>query len=165
MKNYLKEHYQYLIKPSKFEGCDLLRVFAVMSVWFFHNTLDYTILRIGWVGVDLFFVLSGFLIGGIIIDEYNAGTFKYIKFLKNRFLRIYPVYIFIFILTIVRNYFYLERIESFNFIYFLRQFSINFLFLTTIINWFGVNVDPNYWVDGAWSLGACPAFSGNSIAV
>lgn len=56
-------------------------------------------LTLGWVGVDIFFVLSGFLIGGIILDHSaETGFFRWFYF--RRITRIQPVYYAIFILTL-----------------------------------------------------------------
>ncbi len=54
-------------------------------------------LRIGWLGVDLFFVLSGFLIGGLLVTElHKHGRIDVARFLSRRGLKIYPAY-FVFI--------------------------------------------------------------------
>jgi len=51
--------------------------------------------KFGWIGVDLFFVLSGFLVGGLLIQEASQhGTISPIRFLARRGLKIYPAFYF-----------------------------------------------------------------------
>ena len=73
-------------------GLDGLRAIAFLLVFAIHT--DY--LNFGWVGVQLFFVLSGFLITGILLDmkEYLPTKEYYLKFYGRRFLRIFPLYYF-----------------------------------------------------------------------
>ena len=57
--------------------------------------------RVGWIGVDLFFVLSGFLIGGLLINESRAhGSVDIRRFLVRRGLKIYPAY-FVFLAYLI----------------------------------------------------------------
>jgi peptidoglycan/LPS O-acetylase OafA/YrhL len=73
-------------------GLDGIRGIAFLLVFFLHT--DY--LYIGWVGVQLFFVLSGFLITDILLrmkENLNAGDY-FKKFYGRRFLRIFPLYYF-----------------------------------------------------------------------
>ncbi len=80
-------------------GLDGLRAIAFLLVFFFHT--DY--LEFGWAGVQLFFVLSGFLITGILIKmNQNLSPRDYfVKFYGRRFLRVFPLYYFYLILMLV----------------------------------------------------------------
>jgi peptidoglycan/LPS O-acetylase OafA/YrhL len=100
-------------------GLDGIRGIAFLLVFFLHTDYIY----IGWVGVQLFFVLSGFLITDILLrmkDTFNAGDF-FKKFYGRRFLRIFPLYYFylliMFIVTSVLIYYqyrihYMERFQD-----------------------------------------------------
>lgn len=56
----------------------------------------------GWIGVDLFFVLSGFPVGGLTLEEWRVtGKVDAIRFLKRRAFRIWPAYyLFLFVAAI-----------------------------------------------------------------
>ena len=62
--------------------------------------LAITLQRFGWTGVDLFFVLSGFLIGGLLFQDMMSGRFSVRRFLIRRALKIWPAY-FVFLAFIV----------------------------------------------------------------
>ncbi|MBB0023619.1 acyltransferase [Ralstonia pickettii] len=72
-------------------GLDGLRAFAVLSVMLYH--LGWPAFSLGWAGVPFFFVLSGFLITGILLDSKgeSAGMF-FGRFYLRRTLRIFPLY-------------------------------------------------------------------------
>lgn len=67
---------------------DGLRSIAVLSVVFFH--VDWLLFSGGFVGVDIFFVISGFLITANIRKELAAGSFSFVSFYLRRFRRLYP---------------------------------------------------------------------------
>jgi peptidoglycan/LPS O-acetylase OafA/YrhL len=73
-------------------GLDGLRAIAFILVFLIHSNF----VIVGWVGVLLFFVLSGFLITGILVDMKEKLPTKafFIKFYGRRFLRIFPLYYF-----------------------------------------------------------------------
>lgn len=67
---------------------DGLRALAVVPVLIFH--FFPSLLPGGFVGVDVFFVISGFLITSIIINDVKKGTFTVLGFYKKRIIRIFP---------------------------------------------------------------------------
>jgi peptidoglycan/LPS O-acetylase OafA/YrhL len=80
-------------------GLDGLRAIAFLLVFALHTNY----LQIGWVGVSLFFVLSGFLITGILLDMKKALASQqyFLKFYGRRLLRIFPLYYFYLLLVVV----------------------------------------------------------------
>lgn len=73
------------------EDIDGLRALAVLSIVLFH--IDTTLVPGGFVGVDIFLVISGFLITSIIRRKIAAGTFSFADFYRRRVLRIAPAYV------------------------------------------------------------------------
>jgi peptidoglycan/LPS O-acetylase OafA/YrhL len=75
--------------PKYIPQLDGLRAIAIISVMLFHqHVLGF---NLGWAGVQLFFVLSGFLITGILLEtKDNPRYFR--NFYFRRFIRIFPVY-------------------------------------------------------------------------
>ena len=67
---------------------DGLRAVAVLPVIFFHSGSEW--FKGGFVGVDIFFVISGYLITSIILAEKEAGKFTLLTFYERRARRILP---------------------------------------------------------------------------
>ena len=72
---------------------DGLRAFAILSVLVFHAFPD--LLPGGFVGVDVFFVISGYLISGIMFRELSGGRFRFSSFYARRVKRIFPALILV----------------------------------------------------------------------
>lgn len=77
---------------------DGLRAVAVLPVIFFHA--GFTWFSGGYIGVDVFFVISGYLITSIIINEFENGTFSFVKFYERRARRILPALFFVMLFCI-----------------------------------------------------------------
>lgn len=73
---------------GRIKSVDALRALAVLPVIIFH--LNHRWLPGGYIGVDIFFVISGFLITGIILREIEARTFSFAAFYTRRIRRILP---------------------------------------------------------------------------
>src|SRR4029077_4802612 len=79
---------------------DILRCLAVLLILVHHAGFIPIFTKIGWVGVDLFFVLSGFLISGLLYSEFKRlGTIRWGRFLIRRGLKIYPAFYVMILVT------------------------------------------------------------------
>ncbi|MFK7951507.1 MAG: acyltransferase family protein [Ekhidna sp.] len=89
-------------------GLDVLRGLAIILVLFRHSDLSNNILKdFGWLGVDLFFVLSGFLISNLLFTEYRKnGEFEIKQFLIKRGFKIFPPFYFFIFITLLYHLFF-----------------------------------------------------------
>ena len=85
--------------PKYRADIDGLRAVAVLSIVLFH--LDIEPFTGGFVGVDIFFVISGFLITSIIVRELQAGEFSLARFYERRVRRILPALIVVLVATLL----------------------------------------------------------------
>ena len=84
---------------------DGLRAVAVLGVIGYHAAP--TLVRAGYIGVDVFFVISGFLISSIILREQEAGEFTLSKFYARRVRRLFPALAVVLAATFLIGWFYL----------------------------------------------------------
>jgi len=91
----------------RLQSLDFLRGIAVILVLFRHHWIGSDALqRVGWVGVDLFFVLSGFLVSGLLFAEQKKfGNVKPARFLVRRGFKIYPTFYVSLLITAIASYF------------------------------------------------------------
>ena len=88
---------------------DGLRAIAVIPVVFFHAGFNF--FSGGFVGVDVFFVISGYLITTIILRELENKNFSIANFYERRVRRILPVLIFVIFVTSILSFVFLTRSE------------------------------------------------------
>jgi peptidoglycan/LPS O-acetylase OafA/YrhL len=81
-----------LLGGQQYPALTGLRGLATLLVLCFHYFDGLLVFRPGWLGVDLLFVLCGFLITGRLLET-RSQPHSAVLFLKNRFLRIVPVYV------------------------------------------------------------------------
>jgi peptidoglycan/LPS O-acetylase OafA/YrhL len=92
---------------------DGLRALAVVPVILFH--MGFEIFSGGYVGVDVFFVISGFLITTIILREMGDGTFSITSFYERRARRILPALFFVIIVSTVFSFLILSPAQLQNY--------------------------------------------------
>lgn len=88
---------------------DGLRALAVIPVIFFHA--GFSFFSGGFVGVDVFFVISGYLITTIIIKELNNNTFSIKRFYERRARRILPALLLVILISSIISFIFLTRSE------------------------------------------------------
>ena len=84
-----------LSHPKYRPDIDGLRAIAVLAVVIFHAFPD--LIKGGFIGVDVFFVISGYLISTIIFENLDNGTFGFFEFYSRRVNRIFPALLLVFV--------------------------------------------------------------------
>ena len=76
---------------------DALRAISIIIVCFYH----FRLFKVtgGFIGVDIFFVISGFLMTNIIYNETQNGIFSFSEFATRRIIRLYPTFVFVILIT------------------------------------------------------------------
>ena len=109
---------------------DGLRAIAVLSVIFYH--LKISLFSGGFIGVDIFFVISGYLITSIILSEKERGIFDLKKFLIKRIKRLLPAIIFVSIFTVLLGFLILSPDDLKNF---SRSIISSVFFVSNLLYW------------------------------
>ncbi len=128
-----------------------LRSLAVISVIIYH--FNYSFLSGGFLGVDIFFIISGFLISTKLTKLLENNEFKILNFYKNRFFRIYPSLIFMIIITMIymllfENYIF--GVEKITGVFSLMGIN-NYFQIFTNVDYFEKSIFPMPYIH-MWSL-------------
>lgn len=94
----MTSHQAHLSHPKYRPDIDGLRAVAVLSVVAFHAFPAW--MKGGFIGVDVFFVISGFLISTIIFENLDKGTFSFAEFYARRIKRIFPALLLVLIASL-----------------------------------------------------------------
>jgi peptidoglycan/LPS O-acetylase OafA/YrhL len=108
---------------------DGLRALAILPVIFFHAKIN--LFSGGYVGVDIFFVISGYLITSLIIKEIANSSFSIANFYERRARRILPALFFVTIISLVT----IVLMTPFQVINFLKIVTSVFFFASNILFW------------------------------
>lgn len=95
----------HLSHPKYRPDIDGLRAVAVLAVVAFHAFPSWV--KGGFIGVDVFFVISGYLISTIIFENLDRGTFSFSEFYTRRIKRIFPALILVLIACFAFGWFFL----------------------------------------------------------
>lgn len=112
------------------QDLDGLRALAIIPVVLFHAYPN--LIKGGFIGVDIFFVISGYLITSILIYEIENNNFGFKNFYARRILRILPSLIFLLVALLIIGYFFLLPIDYELLIKHIKRattFTSNFLLL------------------------------------
>ena len=128
-------------KRSRVANLDLIRCFAILGVVLYHTTqmvagssFIAAFTNTGQYGVDLFFVLSGFLIGSLYWAERNQnGSVNLSRFIERRILRTAPPYFFALVLSFLPLWILEGRNFDFGYLFFLQNYYTEIPFF--LVSW------------------------------
>ena len=123
-------------KPSYRPEIDGLRAISVLIVIFYHSNISYfdkKFLSGGYVGVDIFFVISGYLISSIILKELKeTNKFSFVNFYKRRARRILPALFFVMLISFPFAYYF--TLPNF-FVDYSKSIISSVIFVSNIYFW------------------------------
>ena len=131
------------------KNIDILRGISIFLVLIYHLEIEifnYTIFKGGYLGVDIFFLISGYLITSILYIKSNDKKFNYKNFLKRRFLRIFPAYILLIFVTLLFGCLILDPNQLLNL---SNSATPSILFISNIYFWNFIN---DYFYSNASSM-------------
>ncbi len=126
--------YQFSYRPE----IDGLRFIAVLLVILYHSKINF--FNGGFIGVDIFFVISGYLITSIIIKQNIENKFSYSNFIERRARRILPALFLVIFICLPFSYILLinEDLNKFGLsVVASSAYWSNFLFYYENLNYFG----------------------------
>ena len=125
-RKYYKKPFQSVYRPD----IDGLRAIAVISVVVFHAFPR--LFPGGFIGVDVFFVISGYLISNILLSNLAQSQFNLTQFYGRRVLRIFPALILILVFCLALGWFLLlsDEYEQLG-----KQALAGIVFLSNFILW------------------------------
>ena len=137
--------------PKYRSDIDIIRAISVIGVVLYH--LKIPAFKSGFLGVDVFFVISGYLITRNLKEKYTRNFYSLRKFYFNRFKRLFPTLVVTLILSSVMALIFFTPYE-------LRQFRENLISSTFFVENFYLLFNDNYFGDNAelnpllhlWSL-------------
>jgi peptidoglycan/LPS O-acetylase OafA/YrhL len=137
--------------PAYRPDIDGLRALAIIPVLLYHG--GFSAFSGGFVGVDVFFVISGFLITRLVQREIEAGTFSYVAFWERRARRLLPpMFLVIFVSCVIAfAYFLPEDLEAFGESVFATSTFLSNVYFWLVTNYFSAPDAPVPLVH-TWSL-------------
>ena len=146
MENKFKVH-----KITQRDDIQFYRGVAVLAVLLYH--FDPNIFTNGYLGVDIFFLISGFVISNLVFSKLDNGQFTFKEFYFQRFRRIFPSLISFILVVQILIYFFLDH----EFIIQTTKgniYSIFFLsnvYFSQILDYFNAEASKNFIIN-LWSL-------------
>ena len=149
----------YSVKQSrKIRSLDGLRAISICMVLIGHlspylpanitNSIFFKFISNGTLGVSIFFVISGYLITKLLIQEKNkTGDVSLKNFYTRRVLRIFPIfYLYILLVIIIKMFFFSNIVDNYTEIGFAAMYLWNYKHI------FNVNGDAGNYLNHYWSL-------------
>ncbi len=141
---------------TKLFGLDHLRALAITLVFFYHYQISIfghpewlpAFAKFGWTGVDLFFVLSGFLISSQLFSQIKKdGHISLLRFFRKRFFRIIPVFTVVLVIYFcIPSFHERESLPSiWRFLTFTQNFGLNIKDHGTFSHFWSLCVEEHFY--------------------